>query len=85
MIRADYRDMNDDEKVITRNYRKGEAMLLFLVGIPAVAQWFADDKFAYWLGFVAVIYLLNEACSRLFDISVRLSRTNELLVDGHDE
>jgi hypothetical protein len=85
MIRADYRDMNDDEKEIAKGHGQGQMVLLVLLGIPAAALWFGDDKFAYWFGFAAIIYLLNEACGRLLDLSVRVSRTNELLVDGRNE
>ena len=84
-VRADYRDMSDDEKLIARNYRKGELIVLFLLGVPAAALWFGNDKLAFYFAFGAVIYLLNEAASRLFDLAIRLSRANELLVDGHNE
>jgi hypothetical protein len=59
--------------------------LLFLFGAPAAAMWFGNDRVAVYLAFAVIVYLLNEGCSRLFDLSVRLSRTNELLIDGQHE
>jgi hypothetical protein len=85
MIRADYRDMNDDERVIAKSYRQGQLIALLAVLLPAVALWFGNEKLAAFFGFAAIISLLNEAVGRLHDVAIRLSRTNELLVDGQDQ
>jgi hypothetical protein len=85
MIRADYRDMNDDEKEISKSYRQGQFHALIAVLLPSFALWFGREQLAFFFGFVAVVYLLNDAVGRLHDLAIRLSRTNELLVDGHDE
>jgi hypothetical protein len=85
MVRADYRDMNDDEKIVAKGYNQGQIIVLILAVIPGVALWYGDDKAAAYLGFIVIVYLLNDAVGRLYDLTIRLSRTNELLVDGHDE
>jgi hypothetical protein len=49
MIRADYRDMNDDEKVIAKSYRQTYRAPWVLV--PAVALWLGNEKLAVFFGF----------------------------------
>jgi hypothetical protein len=85
MIRADYRDMNDDEKAIGKGYMRGQSIALICVLFPGIAFWFGGEKLAVYFGFIAIVLLLNEAVGRLHDLAIRLSRTNELLVDGNDE
>jgi hypothetical protein len=53
--------------------------------LPAGAFYFGDEKAAFYLGYIGIVYLLNDMINRLYDLCIRLSRTNELLVDGHDE
>jgi hypothetical protein len=85
VVRADCRNMHDDELVISNGYRKGQTILAVLAALPAAALWLNNDKAAIYLGFVAVIYFLNDAVGRLYDLAIRVSRTNELLVDGDDK
>ena len=85
MLRADYRDMADDEKLVGRANKQGAIITFFCAAAPAIGGYFGGEKGGMYAAFVVVIYLLNEIATRLFDLSVRLSRTNELLVDGHDE
>lgn len=73
--------MADDEKLIGRGYRNGG----LLSAAPGVAGYFGGEKFAIYAAFVALVYLLTDIGSRLYDQTIRQSRTNELLVDGHDE
>jgi hypothetical protein len=77
--------MSDDETLIAKQHRKGQLIVLFLAVLPAVALRFDDTREAVYLGFIAIIFLLNEAVGYLFDLAIRLSRTNELLVDGQDD
>jgi hypothetical protein len=53
--------------------------------VPGIAFWFGGEKLAVYFGFIAIVLLLNNAVGRLHDLAIRLSRTNELLVDGDDE
>jgi hypothetical protein len=39
MIRADYRDMHDDEKEVAKGYRKGQLIFLAAVLIPSFLLW----------------------------------------------
>jgi hypothetical protein len=77
--------MADDETVIGKQQRKGQLGLVIFAVLPGIALWFGDVRVAFYCGFVAIIFLLNEAVGYLFDLAIRLSRTNELLVDGQDE
>ena len=85
MIRADYRDMNDDEKAIGKGHMRGQSIVLICVLVPGIAFWFGGEKLAVYFGFIAIVLLLNDAVGRLHDLAIRLSRTNELLVDDDDE
>ncbi len=85
MLRADYRDMGDDEKMIDKGYRNGQ-LILAILAVPPVALFYSgNEKIAFCWGFLVVVYLLNDMVNRLYDLCIRLSRTNELLVDGRDE
>jgi hypothetical protein len=85
VVRADYRSMADDEKEIGKQHRKGQLIVTGLATLPAIVLWFGDARMAVYSGFVVTIFLLNEAVGYLFDIAIRLSCTNELLVDGQNE
>jgi hypothetical protein len=85
MLRADYRNMDDDETQIAKGYRSGTLVAGILLCLPGLGLYLGDEKTAFYFGFMAVILLLNEMVNRLNDLAIRLSRTNELLVDGNDE
>ena len=85
MIRADYRNMGDDEALIDNGYRTGQISAVILGGLTAAAFYFGNGQLGFCAGFIAVILALGGIVDRLYDLTIRLSRTNELLVDGHDE
>jgi hypothetical protein len=68
-----------------RDNQPVSCIALICVLFPGIAFWFGGEKLAVYFGFIAIVLLLNEAVGRLHDLAIRLSRTNELLVDGNDE
>jgi hypothetical protein len=85
MKRADYRTMDEDEQLIRKSFRDGLFInTAALVGLVGAAWWYDRNLFPL-VAVGAVLLLLNEIAGRLFDVSVRISRTNELLVDGRPE
>ena len=85
MLRSDHRHMGDDEEIISKGYRNGYVAVLVYGLLPAGAFYFGDEKAAFYLGYIGIVYLLNDMINRLYNLCIRLSRTNELLVDGHEE
>lgn len=67
----------DDERVIAAGYRHW--LIGPLVASPLATAWIADIKWVVAVGFVASLYLLNNADARLHDLCIRLRRSNLLL------
>ena len=70
---------DDDETAIASGRQDIVAMLLVLV--PFGVAWFADAKWVMAAGFAAVIFLLNDADARLYDLCQRIRRTNRLITE----
>jgi hypothetical protein len=84
MLRADQRTMADDETEIKKAYWQGHTQAV-LMGAAVLGASYFGEKIAFAAAALVVIYLLNDIIDRLYDLTIRLSRTNELLVDGHNE
>jgi hypothetical protein len=93
MRRADYRSMEDDEREIGKGHRNGTIETWILIALAWGAYHFAAQQYdkqtaelvAAFVGLAAILWSLGRIINYLHDLSVRLSRTNELLVDDHDE
>jgi hypothetical protein len=85
MIRADYRDMADDEKTIGSRYTKGRILAPLYCAVVVGGFYAGGERVAYLMAFWGVYWFLSDISDRLYDLTVRLSRTNELLVDGVEE
>jgi len=73
------KNMHEDELVIGRNYKPGWGVIFALA--PLVAAQYADTKWVLAIGFAIALPLLNEANGRLYDMCIRLRRTN-ILING---
>lgn len=72
------KDMADDEQKIGSGYKP--YLLLILPLIPLViAEFSVDLKWVIAVGFAIIIAQLGEAGGRLYDLCIRLRRTNLLL------
>jgi len=67
----------DDEKFISKGYQRWLAP--FLAAIPVAVAGYADTKWVVASGFLVVIMLLHEIGGRLYDLCIRVRRTNLLL------
>jgi len=85
MLRADHRNMADDEKAIRKGYSTGRLMAVIYAAAPAVAFYLEGERTAYFVAFCVVVLFLADLDDRLYDLTIRISRTNELLVDGYEE
>jgi hypothetical protein len=83
-IRADYRNMADDESEVRKGYNQGR-LQAGLMSTAILGAAYFGDRAAVAVGVVVLTYLLSDVGDSLYDLTIRLSRTNELLVDGHDE
>ena len=71
--------MAEDERFIAKNFRaRGGLGVLLLVGLMAVA-YFRNAQEAVVVGIGLILYLLSYLESRLYDLCIRLRRTNILL------
>ena len=68
---------DDDETSIAAGRKDVVAMLLVI--LPFGVAWFADAKWVMAAGFAAVIFLLNDADARLYDLCMRIRRINRLI------
>ena len=72
--------MADDEKAIAKGYRTGYWINIIYAGILVGVAYFSEElKFVIVAGFIVLFYICNEIASRLYDLCIRLRRTNELL------
>jgi hypothetical protein len=73
--------MREDEQAIAKGYRAGRA--LSSVAILAVfgAAYYGDTQAVLAVGFGGLFVLVNDAGSRLYDLCIRLRRTNEILAE----
>ena len=70
--------MADDEKAIAKAYRTGYANKLIYTMILVGSAYFLE-KWVVLVGFGILFYVCEEIASRLYDLCIRLRRTNELL------
>ena len=78
-------DMHEDEQRIGAGYRRS---LMLVVGgaVPIVATaYFFDLKWVLVVGLVVVINAINNTEARLYDLCIRLRRTNALLSDRNSK
>ena len=76
-------NMKEDEHVIGRNYKPGLGVLLAIA--PIAAAQYADTKWVVAIGFAIALPLLNETNGRLYDLCIRLRRTNLLIKPAEAE
>jgi hypothetical protein len=56
-----------------------------LMAVAVLGASYFGDRVLFPVGAVVLIYLLSDIGDRLYDLTIRVSRSNELLVDGRDE
>jgi hypothetical protein len=71
--------MADDEKAIAKGYRTGYWLKVMFGGILVGAAYSEELKWVIVAGFIVLVYVCDEIASRLYDLCIRLRRTNELL------
>jgi hypothetical protein len=75
-------DMGEDEQRIAAGYRNGwrapigSALLIFGVA------YFSELKWVLAVGFVSLVIAINGTESRLYDLCIRIRRTNVLLLQA---
>jgi hypothetical protein len=67
----------DDERFISNGYGQWQGPVMAL--IPFAVANYADTKWVVATGFALGILLLNEIGGRLYDLCIRLRRTNLIL------
>jgi hypothetical protein len=76
--------MGEDEQTIGKGYKKQGSMIVALVVLGAIAH-YLDMKSVIAAGFLMVIGAISFAEARLYDLCIRLKRSNHLQFDGADE
>ena len=67
----------DDERVIAVGYQRWITPLL--VALPLGTAYFAEMKWVIAVGFATLLVVSHESGGRLYDLCIRLRRTNALL------
>ena len=76
-------NMAEDEQHIARGYRSGWKTLMVAAAIMFGTAHFATEiKWVVAVGFVLVVAVIIEAEGRLYDLCIRLKRTNSLIQDS---
>jgi len=70
----------DDERVIAAGYQRWLTPLL--IALPLGTAYFAEMKWVIAVGFAAILAIAHESGGRLYDLCIRLRRTNALLTAG---
>jgi hypothetical protein len=69
--------MEEDEHKIADGYRTRS--LVYLGFVPLILAFFFELKFVVAAGIVIAVLALNDISARLYDLCIRLRRTNVLL------
>jgi hypothetical protein len=69
--------MSEDEHVIGKGYQLG--LNLLLMAAPLGVAYFSDIKWVVATGFAVAFPMLNEIGGRLYDLCIRMRRTNILI------
>lgn len=75
--------MQGDEQKIGKNYKPWLGLLYTL--IPLITAHYFDTKWVVASGFAVLLFELNDISGRLFDLCIRLRRTNIILNDHHSD
>jgi hypothetical protein len=76
--------MGEDEQTIGRGYKKQGSMIVGLMVLGAIGH-FLDLKDVVAAGFLMVIGAMSFAEARLYDLCIRLKRSNHLQFDDAGE
>jgi len=72
-------NMAEDEQQIGRGYRSGWMTSVVIWAIIFATAHFAELKWVVAVGFACVAVMVNAAENRLYDLCIRLRRTNTVL------
>lgn len=76
--------MPEDEETIAKGYRQGQYYALAATAAPLVGAYYLDTKGVIAIGLSVALVLLNDMGSRLYDLCIRLRRTNILIKERND-
>jgi hypothetical protein len=74
-------DMGEDEHRIASGYRKGWGMAVGACAPIAIVAYFADVKWVLVVGVAEILWAISNVEGRLYDLCIRMRRTNLLLRD----
>ena len=75
----------EDEMIIGKAYRSGQRQsAIFFVAIAATA-YYTELKYVLALGFILVLFSASSIENRVYDLCIRLRRTNILLSQNSGE
>ena len=70
--------MREDEQAIAKGYRTGRALSSVAIVAVIGAAYYGDTP-VLAVGFGSLFLLVNDVSSRLYDLCIRLRRTNKIL------
>ncbi len=75
-------NMREDEHRIAAGYRKGWALAVTSCIPMAIVAYFSDVRWVLVVGVLTLVGAIYTVEGRLYDLCIRLRRTNILLRDG---
>jgi hypothetical protein len=69
----------EDEEWIAKSYRQGWTFSSVGIAAMAAAAVYGETRIILAIGFAGLFLLINEIASRLYDLCIRLRRTNNIL------
>lgn len=75
--------MSEDEHVIAKGYRN--KTYAYLAILPLIIAFFFDTKYVVATGAFLIITLLNDTEARLYDLCIRLKRTNTIISSNENK
>jgi hypothetical protein len=71
--------VREDEQAIAKGYRAGWALSSAAILAVVGAAYYGDTQTVLAVGFGGLFVSVNDAGSRLYDLCIRLRRTNQIL------